>query len=116
MSLQRIVNGMHLSNGRQWFIEQCLEAAHPTGTITMLHFQGRDDPVIQQGADYENLGWYHKLRFGWAPQGIAPAPERLSPVVPARFCRSYLLTLEERWPLPVLRLVDPERLWRLPKS
>ena len=72
---KRPMNGMHQSNGPQWDVEKYLESA--PGCVTLLHFQMKDDPTIQQNMDHENQGWFVKLRDGWPDQGIPAAPERL---------------------------------------
>lgn len=73
----RDLRGMHWPNSRVWDIEQCLRAA--PGCVTVLHhdlFPG-PDVITGQTGDVENNYVYGKLRHGWAPQGIAPAPSRL---------------------------------------
>ncbi len=74
----RVVNGMHLSNHRHWFVEDQIAASKATGALTILHHLmiPRDDLADQWG-DPENEYWLCKLRDGWEPQGIPPAPERL---------------------------------------
>jgi len=78
MSLQRVVNGMHIANSRQYDVEKCIASARGTGCVTILHhlMYARDE-VAGQWGDIENRWWYGKLRFGHAPQGIPPAPELL---------------------------------------
>jgi hypothetical protein len=68
---------MHMPNQRQWHIEQALRAAGPLGTVTFLHVQLFDDPLLPSLADNENENWYIKAREGHPPQAIAPAPQRL---------------------------------------
>ncbi|MCC6618793.1 MAG: hypothetical protein IT341_07105 [Chloroflexi bacterium] len=77
MTDQRDARGMHISNGPQWHVEDCLRAAGDDGAVTILHHLMRDDPLTQQHSDIENGRWYSKLRFGHPPQGIPPAPNRL---------------------------------------
>lgn len=71
----RDIRGMHLSNGPQYHVEKMLEAA--PSCVTLLHFQMKDDPTLPQWSDRENENWIVKLRDGWPPQGIPPAPDRL---------------------------------------
>lgn len=74
----RVVNGMHLSNHRHWFIEDQIAAARRSGAMTLLHhLMFPRDEVADQWGDPENAYWFVKLRDGWPPQGIEPAPERL---------------------------------------
>lgn len=74
----RVVNGMHVSNNRHWNIEQMLQAAKLRGAVTILHhLMFEHDDLAQQWGDQENAYWYNKLRWGWPPQGIPAAPERL---------------------------------------
>ena len=77
MGDQRDVRGMHISNGPQWHVEDCLRAAGDDGAVTILHHLMRDDELTQQHSDIENGRWYSKVRIGHAPQGIPPAPNRL---------------------------------------
>jgi len=74
----RVVNGMHISNSHHYGVEQSLQAARVDGAVTILHHQmfPRDE-VVDQWGDVENEYWYGKLRHGYPPQGIAPAPKRL---------------------------------------
>lgn len=75
--MTRVVNGIHVCNSRAWNIEQMLRVARTNGAVTILHHMmfPRDELVGQYG-DVENAYWYNKLRWGWAAQGIPPAPER----------------------------------------
>lgn len=76
--MKRVVNGMHLANQGQWHIEQMLRVARDSGAVTLLHFMlFPKDTLSDNTGDVENRYWYGKLRFGFAPQGIPPAPERL---------------------------------------
>lgn len=72
----RILNGSHWPNQRPYNIEQCLRAA--PGCVTVLHHQLVNDPLLGgRTADDENCNVFGKLRLGFAPQGIPPAPDRL---------------------------------------
>lgn len=78
MTLTRVVNGMHVANRMQYDVEKCIASARATGCVTILHhLMFEKDDVAQQWGDFENRYWYNKLRKGWAPQGIPPAPELL---------------------------------------
>ena len=74
--MPRDLNGAHLPNTRFYNIEQMLRVVGQRGTITALHISLVNDPLINAHADDENCNWYGKLRFGFEPQGIPPAPER----------------------------------------
>lgn len=76
--MQRAVNGMHVPNMQQWFIEQMLRVAKQSGAVTILDFlMFPSSPIANdQSGDHENDYWYWKLRHGWPPQGIPAAPER----------------------------------------
>ncbi len=74
----RVVNGMHISNERHWFVEDQIASAKATGAVTILHhLLVPRDTLADQWGDPENEYWFVKLRDGWEPQGIPPAPERL---------------------------------------
>lgn len=76
--MKRVVNGMHVSNHRHWDVEKMLKVDHGRGAVTILHhLMFERDEMIQQWGDVENEYWFVKLRDGWGPQGIAPAPHRL---------------------------------------
>jgi hypothetical protein len=94
--VMRIVNGMHLSNTRHWYIEDQIAAARDSGAITLLHHLmfPRDD-VADQWGDPENAYWFIKLRDGWEPQDIPPAPERLIHV--RMFHSNWTQLLPELW-------------------
>jgi hypothetical protein len=76
-----------------WHLEQCLRAVGPLGTVTVLHIQLVDDPLINSHADDENCMTYGKLRFGFPPQGIPPAPERF---IHIRCYHPHSLSLDPR--------------------
>lgn len=74
----RSVNGMHISNARHWYVEDQIAASKKRGAMTILHhLMFEYDALAQQWGDVENQYWFCKLRSGWQPQGIPPAPERL---------------------------------------
>ena len=77
MAERRAINGAHWPNARFWHLEQCLRSVGPTGAVTLLHIQAFDDALINSHRDDENCGTFGKLRYGYAPQGIPAAPERL---------------------------------------
>ena len=72
----RHLNGAHWSNGAQWHIEQCGRAIGLYGSTTVLHFQLVEDKLIGMSSEDENCNLYGKLRWGFEPQGMPPAPER----------------------------------------
>lgn len=74
----RVINGMHVGNGGQWFIEDMLKTDDRRGCMTILHhLMFPRDEIAGQWGDVENAYWYWKLRNGWPAQGIPPAPDRL---------------------------------------
>lgn len=76
--MKRVVNGMHVSNQRHWWVEDELRCDHGRGVVTILHhLMFPKDEIAGQWGDVENRYWFGKLRFGWRPQGIAAAPDRL---------------------------------------
>lgn len=78
MTVQRVVNGIHVSNSRHWDVEQMLRVSRTNGALTILHFMMFPrDTLSDNKGDVENAYWYGKLRWGWEHQGISPAPERL---------------------------------------
>jgi len=76
--MKRVVNGIHWSNQRHWWIEDACRVDRGRGCVTVLHhLLFPRDELADQWGDVENRYVFGKLRFGWKPQGIAAAPDRL---------------------------------------
>jgi hypothetical protein len=107
LSLPRVLNGIHVSNHPNRFVEQMAQASRPNGAAVVMHqLMFPYDAMTDDHGDAENDHWM-KLRYGHEGQRIEPAPERLLIVRiwntndPFRFDPAvraeYVVSLLERW-------------------
>jgi len=107
LSLPRVLNGIHVSNHPDRYVEQMSQVTRPAGAVVILHqLMFAHDEMTNDYGDAENDFWM-KLRYGHEGQGIEPAPERLLIVRiwhsnnPFRFDpherAEYVVRLLERW-------------------